>query len=215
MIHLYTSPSLYANLVNTCTGLWLISNDDQLLSKSLEKIFVETSLSDDVYRLPILMDIWTLYLRYDVDYISSSIDRARITFVFLFIAFSYTTNENRLLYCQQWLRWHQHLSPIAQSPSNVFIQKILKYTLNLLSDEQRSQIVRDVASENASHIALLLPLELAANGDVAKFKQFGQQIVNRIKESFNKLNPRADLVTTDEYTELVNEHCLNEAVVSI
>lgn len=113
-----------------------------------------------------------------------------------------------MLYCRQWLRWHELLSPIAQSPSNIFVRKILKYTLNLLSDEQRSQIIRDVTPENSSHTDTLLRSELAAaNGDMSKFKQFGQQIVNRIKESFNKLNPRTELVTTDECAELVNYHC--------
>lgn len=68
MIHLYTSSNLYTNLVNVCTGLWLLSNEDQVVNRSLEKIIVEGSMSDDVCRMPILMDIWTLYLRYDVLY---------------------------------------------------------------------------------------------------------------------------------------------------
>lgn len=198
--------NLYTSLVHTCTGLWLIGNDDQVLSTSLEKIFAGASFSDDSYRMLLLLDIWTLYLRYDTVY--SDIHRhISHYFFYFFIAFSHTTNEIRLLYCQQWLRCHQQASPIAQSPSNMFIRKILAYTLDLLSAEQRSQIIRDMAAENSSHNDILLRLELAANGDVSKFKQFGQQIVNRIKECFNKLNPRTELVTTDECSELVIECC--------
>lgn len=121
------------------------------------------------------------------------------------MAFSHTTNENQLLYCQQWLRWYQHTSPIAQTPSNIFIRKILKFTLNLLSDVQRSQIIRDVAVEKLSHSDILLRLELAANGEISKFKPFGQQNVNRMKECFTKLNPRSELVTMDECAKLVND----------
>lgn len=68
MIQLYISSDLRIDLINVCTGLWLISNGNQSLNRSLEKIIVEASLSDDVYRMPILMDIWTLYLRYDMNY---------------------------------------------------------------------------------------------------------------------------------------------------
>lgn len=67
MIQLYISSNLRIELINVCTGLWLISNGNQSLNSSLEKTIVEASLSDDVYRMPILMDIWTLYLWYDID----------------------------------------------------------------------------------------------------------------------------------------------------
>lgn len=66
MIQMHLSPNLHTDVVNVCTGLWLSSNGNQLLNKSLEKIILEASLSDDIYRLPILLDIWTLYLRYDM-----------------------------------------------------------------------------------------------------------------------------------------------------
>lgn len=111
-----------------------------------------------------------------------------------------------MLYCQQWLRWHHQLSPISQCPASIFVRKILKYTFNLLSDVQRSQVIHDVAPENLSHTDILLRLELTENGETSNFKQFGEQIVNRIKDCFNKLNPRSELVTMDECIELVNEH---------
>lgn len=76
---------------------------------------------------------------------------------------------------------------------------------------QRSQIIRDVAAEDVSNsdtllLRLDLGLGLAVNGEFSKFKQVGQQIVNRIKEYFTKLDPRGDLVTMDECTKLVNGH---------
>lgn len=85
---------------------------------------------------------------------------------------------------------------------------MLKYTLNLLSDVQRTQIIKNISTENSSHpnMVLRLGLDLAVNGEMSKLKQLGQAIVNRIKECFTKLNPRSELVTTDECTELVNGH---------
>lgn len=74
----------------------------------------------------------------------------------------------------------------------------------MLSDVQRSQIIRDVAPENLPHSEILLRLDLAVNGEMSTIKQFGQQIVNRIKECFIKLNPRSELITMDECMELVN-----------
>lgn len=67
MLQLYISPNLHADLVHVCTGLWLISNENQMLNRALEQIILEASLSDDIYRMPILMDIWTLYLRYEME----------------------------------------------------------------------------------------------------------------------------------------------------
>lgn len=71
---------------------------------------------------------------------------------------------------------------------------------------QRSQFIHDVAPENASHTDILLHLDLPVNRDASKLKQFGEQTVQGMKECFNRLNPRSEIVTTDECTELVNIH---------
>lgn len=97
------------------------------------------------------------------------------------------------------------MSPIVQTPSNVFIRKILNYTLHLLSDVQRAQIIRDVLPENLPQSDILLRLDCTVNGEHSKLKQFGQQFVHRINECFTKLNPRSELVSHDECVELVNE----------
>lgn len=65
MVQLYISPNLRTDLVNVCTGIWLVSSQNRQLSSAIEKMMIEASLSDDVYRLPILLDLWTQYLRYD------------------------------------------------------------------------------------------------------------------------------------------------------
>lgn len=52
-------------MVSVCTAIWLRSGENQQLNKAIERLILEASLSDDIYRMPILMDLWTLYLRYD------------------------------------------------------------------------------------------------------------------------------------------------------
>lgn len=97
MVHLYTSMNLYTSLVHTCTGLWLIGNDDQVLSTSLEKIFAGASFSDDSYRMLLLLDIWTLYLRYDTVY--SDIHRHISHYFFYFFLLHLVTLQTRLDCC--------------------------------------------------------------------------------------------------------------------
>lgn len=121
----------------------------------------------------------------------------------VFFPLSQSTKENQLRFCQQWLRHHQYVSAIAQTPSNIFIRKISKFTLSLLSNEQRTQALPDVPLEQLSHPEIMVRLDLAVNDDISKFKQFGQQMASRIKECFTKLNPRSEIVTNDECVELV------------
>lgn len=73
----------------------------------------------------------------------------------------------------------------------------------MLSDVQRSQIMHDVELESVSHFEVVSHVSWAVHGDQLKFQKFGQQLVNRIKECFTKLDPRSTLVTNDECVELV------------
>lgn len=62
MHQVYVSSRLYDKLVASCTILVMTSMNQQM---DLENILVEATLMDDIaFRMPILLDIWTQFLRY-------------------------------------------------------------------------------------------------------------------------------------------------------
>lgn len=112
------------------------------------------------------------------------------------------------------MRCHQAISPIAQTPSNVFVRKILSYTLKLLSDAQRAQFIGAVLPENVAQSDILLRLDCTVvNGELSKLEQFAEQFVNRITECFTKLNPRSEPVSNAECVELVCGGNLKQSTV--
>lgn len=109
------------------------------------------------------------------------------------------------MYCQQWLRCHQAISPIAHTPSNIFIRKILNFTLHLLTNTQRAQIIRNLSPENLSQSETLLRLDWAVNGERSSLKQCAELFIDQIKECCAKLNPSSEPVPHDECVDLVSE----------
>lgn len=57
------SENLYEDVVTICTTLILAGSQSEQGSRSLERILMEASSIDDIYRMPLLLDIWMLFLR--------------------------------------------------------------------------------------------------------------------------------------------------------
>lgn len=98
---------------------------------------------------------------------------------------------------------NQNTTATLRTPANVMIKQLLKYTYSLLSNDQRSQIIREMTETDMASLAVL-GFDSVANGEVQRFQQFSQTIVKKIKEILAKLNPSSEIVSTNECLELVN-----------
>lgn len=69
MLQLYVFDHLYDKIVSNCT-LLLLTNVNEQIESSSECVLLEATLIDDnVYRVPILLDIWTLFIRYEREFL--------------------------------------------------------------------------------------------------------------------------------------------------
>lgn len=91
---------------------------------------------------------------------------------------------------------------MSRNPSSILVQSILKHTLGLLSESHRSEIFGELA-QNDLPTLILLGSDCATNGEVPKLQQYAHQIVNKIKQTFAKLDPKSGIVTSNECLELV------------
>lgn len=74
--------------------------------------------------------------------------------------------------------------------------------MSLLSDSHRSEILQELAENDLPTLALL-GSNCATNGEVPNLQQYGYEIVNQIKQTLAKLDPKTDIVTSNECLELV------------
>lgn len=91
---------------------------------------------------------------------------------------------------------------MPRTPSSVLIQHLLKHTFGLISESSRLDILRDLVQNDLSTLALF-GLNCVTNGEVSKQQQYDQQIVNKMKRTFAKLDPKCEIVTSNECLELV------------
>lgn len=116
--------------------------------------------------------------------------------------FSYASDDIRLIYCNLWLNIGQNLSLMPRTPTNVLVQHLLNHTFGLISESSRSEILQDLAQNDLPTLALL-DSNCLTNGEVSKQQQYDQQIVNKMKQTFAKLDPKCEIVTSNECLELV------------
>ncbi|XP_055315479.1 uncharacterized protein LOC129575628 isoform X2 [Sitodiplosis mosellana] len=113
------------------------------------------------------------------------------------IFLNYASDDTRSMYCKLWLSMSQNLSSIPRCPSSVLIQNLSKHTLSLLSECHRSEILRELPYSPALAI-------FGCDCDVSKLKQYGQEIVDKIKQTLAKLNPKSEIATNNECLELMS-----------
>lgn len=63
MIQIFQSEDLYDKIVNLSTALLLKILKNQQINDSMEQMMVEVTLIDNAHLMPILMDIWMLFLQ--------------------------------------------------------------------------------------------------------------------------------------------------------
>lgn len=204
MLQLHMFDHLYDKIVSLCT-LLLLKNVNEQIESSTECVILEATLIDDnVYRVPILLDIWTLYIRYEreflfrIFYFQSSIFQLK--------SIRYVSDETQLMYCKLWLTVRRTFPAIPRNPLHVLVDKLLKYTLGLVLQSHRSELFQSLAQEEF-HSFLLLEsnsnTKAPTHNEDLKLKQCGQEIVNRIKETMAKLDPKSEIVTSNECIKLV------------
>lgn len=91
---------------------------------------------------------------------------------------------------------------MPRNPSSILIQNLIKHTLELLSEPYRSEILQEL-SKNDLPALTLLGSNYAENGEIPKLQQNGHQVVNKIKQTLAKLDPKSGIVTSNECIELV------------
>lgn len=85
---------------------------------------------------------------------------------------------------------------MPRCPSSVLIQSLLNDTLSQLTESHRSEMLQEMANLPALAIC-------TSNGEVSKSKEFDHQIVNKIKRTLAKLDPKSEIATTNDCLELV------------
>ncbi|XP_031618500.1 uncharacterized protein LOC116337773 [Contarinia nasturtii] len=177
MHQLYRFSHLYDKLLVLCTML-MVTTMNQQTDISLEYILVEATLMDDaVFHIPIILDIWTQFLRY-------------------------VSKETLLLYCKLWMSISRNFSAMPRNPSCVIVQKLLKHTLNLVSESERSQILCDQTQDDLPPLPLLC-FDGIADVQATKLQRYAQETINKIKQTMNKLNPKSEIVSSNECNELM------------
>lgn len=63
MNQICTSTELHDEIVYVCTGLMLACTVDQQANDSLQKVLTDSIFADNVHLMPILEDVWFLFLR--------------------------------------------------------------------------------------------------------------------------------------------------------
>lgn len=106
------------------------------------------------------------------------------------------------MYCKLWLNASENTTSIIRTPANVLIKTLLKYTFSLLSESQRLRIIQELAENDPSQL-ILLGFDGITNGELSKSQQFGKQTITKMKETFAKLNPNTEIVSSRECMELV------------
>lgn len=101
------------------------------------------------------------------------------------------------MYYKLWLSISSDFPAIPRNPSCVLVQKLLKLTLSLIPESQRSEIVREQTKKNS------LRFDCISNSQVSKLQQCAQQIVDRIKQTMTKIDPNSEIVSSRECNELV------------
>lgn len=86
---------------------------------------------------------------------------------------------------------------MPRCPSSILIQSLLGHTLSLLSECHRSEMLEEMA--NMPALAICNP-----NGDVSKSKD--HEIVNKIKKTLAKLDPKSEIATANDCLELVEAY---------
>lgn len=94
------------------------------------------------------------------------------------------------------------MATIPRTPSGVLVQQIFKNTLKLLSESERAQFNQKIAQNDVPVLELLCFNQV--NGEIPKLQQHGQQIVTQIKTILAKLDPKSEIVTSNECLELVS-----------
>lgn len=63
MNQICTSTELHDEIVHVSTGLMLACTVDQQANDSLQKVLTDSIFADNVHLMPILEDVWFLFLR--------------------------------------------------------------------------------------------------------------------------------------------------------
>lgn len=62
-VRMYKSTDIYTEFTNLCAALLLTVTVNRPVFVFLEKKLIEATLSDNVYEMPVLLDIWMIFLR--------------------------------------------------------------------------------------------------------------------------------------------------------
>lgn len=116
---------------------------------------------------------------------------------------SYTSEDTRLMICKLWLSLIRNLSSMPRCPSSILIRILLENTLNQLTECHRSEMLQEMA-----HLPVLAIL--SSNDEVTKSK--GHEIVNEIKKTLAKLDPKSEIATTNDCVELVTPYFFNSII---
>lgn len=104
------------------------------------------------------------------------------------------------MYCKMWIKLCQISSSIPRNPSKILLQKLLKYTYNLLPVAYQSEMFH-LLSHNDRFIMEQLALKSSTNGDL---QSYGQCVVEKVKLIFEKRHSNCDIVSPDECMEVVS-----------
>lgn len=113
---------------------------------------------------------------------------------------STTSAEMCLTYFKTLLDVTKTMPSIPRNPHHVLIRKMCKYSLSLLSDSQKRQIIEEATSTGWITMAML-----DLDNDSSKLKQCAEKTLKSIAHVFTKLNPKCEMVSRKECHEVVSK----------